>query len=444
MSGVIKSDNANDDGKPGKHSCHCLRRLSRIPLKLLATVLTIYVCILSSERYFMYWVQTTIERTDVHVSEIAFPAITICPTHLVVSNFNGSNRKHIELNNRNRIFNLMADVQWSSWAGGQLTAEDFKDFHNLSVSDIGDSLLPDYKCEDLFLQCMWRRRQVDCCSFFRNFDFGLFCYSFNTMHARNADATWPWSVSDSGFNSGLNVKLNRFVGENRLERVGVIVHEHSQFLGTNVIYSSDDRIVVPLQPIRFTAEAGVKARPVEMRHCYFTDEVMLSGQSRSECIHACHLNYMAKMCKCYFEIPMAVRKRRVQMEDPIRACSVQDLSCFGKHKVSLFSMSNVIEESSDYVFNTTDCKCYPNCNHIEYHASAYTDNFDGMQDVEVDVYFEEETLFSYRSTLYITLLDLMVSYGGIAGLILGTSVIGGITAILDRISCCVQPSSRRD
>jgi len=87
---------------------------SRIFLKLLAAVLTIYVCILSSERYFMYWVQTTIERTDVHISEIAFPAITICPTHLNLANFNGTNKKHIELNRLNRLYNLVNAIQWNT------------------------------------------------------------------------------------------------------------------------------------------------------------------------------------------------------------------------------------------------------------------------------------------------------------------------------------------
>lgn len=79
--------------------------------------------------------------------------------------------------------------------------------------------------------------------------------------------------------------------------------------------------------------------------------------------------------------------------------------------VSLFSMSNIIEESEDYVFNTTDCKCFPNCDHIQYHASIYTDHVGGQEQnhsyIEVDVFFQEETLFSYRSTLYITFLDLI-------------------------------------
>lgn len=172
----------------------------------------------------MYWVQTTIERTDVHVSEIAFPAITICPTHLSIRNFNESNQRHIELNRLNKLFNLVAGIQWNTLAVDQITEEDikeFRDFYNQSLSDIGNILNHDYKCEDLFMQCMWRRRVVDCCSFFRRFSFGISCFTFNSMYATNADRTWPWSVAGSNFNSGLNVKLNRFIGENRLETVGV-------------------------------------------------------------------------------------------------------------------------------------------------------------------------------------------------------------------------------
>lgn len=129
-------------------------------------------------------------------------------------------------------------------------------------------------------------------------------------------------------------------------------------------------------------------------------------------------------------------------------------------------MSNIIEESKDSVFNTTHCKCYPTCDHTQYHAATFTDRL-GTSDsrgnqFEIDVYFQEETLFSYRSTLHITMLDLMgevldvdlsslflfsdcfnystVSYGGIAGLFLGLSVVGAINSVLDRITCCSKPT----
>jgi len=49
----------------------------------------------------------------------------------------------------------------------------------------------------------------------------------------------------------------------------VIVHEPTQYLGVSIDYSSEDRIVIPVEPLRFTAELDVRARPVNMRRCYF-------------------------------------------------------------------------------------------------------------------------------------------------------------------------------
>ncbi|KAH8404707.1 hypothetical protein KR215_010843, partial [Drosophila sulfurigaster] len=414
----------------------------RLLLKIFAAMLTIYVCILSSERYFKFWVQTTIERTDVHISEIAFPAITICPTHLTLDSLNNTNTKQRELNRMNRLYNLIQSIQLKPVLSEEEVATnftEFEDYYNQSISEFGSTLYRGYQCKDLFNKCTWRRREVDCCSIFQSFGYGVSCYIFNSEIAQEPNNTWPWSVATSGFNSGLNVKMNRNVGLHHLERVGVIVQEPSQYLGTSVTSSSDDRIVIPLHPMRFTAESAVRARPVEMRYCYFTDELEKNGQMRSECIHRCHTNYMEKKCKCHLDLIMPYQ------ESSLRNCTVMDLSCFAKFKVSFFSMSNIIEESRDSIFNTTNCKCYPDCNHIQYHASTYTDRLgsvtnDGL--MEVDVYFQEETLFSYCSTLQITLLDLMVSFGGIAGLILGYSVMGFVTAMLDRIACCAKPSSR--
>jgi len=74
-------------------------------------------------------------------------------------------------------------------------------------------------------------------------------------------------------------------------------------------------------------------------------------------------------------------------------------------------MSNIIEESRDNVFTTVDCGCFPQCDHTQYHTSTYTERLSTHaahdEEIEIDVYFQEETLFSYRSMLRFTLIDLM-------------------------------------
>ncbi|SPP82890.1 blast:Pickpocket protein 19 [Drosophila guanche] len=427
-----------------------VRRCARIPLKLILAIVTVYVCILSSERYFYYWVQTTIERTDVHVSEINFPAVTIIP--VVVTNLNTSEQAQ----RLTRVFNMARAVLWQTPDAARLDKHSFDAFPEyahlnptmLDIDTVFDSM--QYSCKNFFAECTWRRKHINCCSIFRSKStYRGFAYVFNSLRCEFPDETWPWSVGTSGSLSGLNVKINRNQHMFDINMLGVIVHEPTQVLGHSIVYSTEDRIVIPVEPLRFTAEADVKARPLHMRRCLFESEIGRLGQSRSECISKCHVQYVLARCNCTLILPTPLTAKLENITDPTdykgqTICGVKHLPCFNENKLSLFSMSNIIEESRENIFTTIDCGCFPQCDHTQYHTSTYTERLSSAENidsvVEIDVYFQEETLFLYCSRLSFTLLDLMVSFGGIAGLIMGISVLGWVNAILDRFTCCRQPN----
>ncbi|XP_068155131.1 uncharacterized protein [Drosophila tropicalis] len=329
----------------GEHTCQCLRRYSRMPLKVFAVAITVYIWVLSSERFFAYWVETCIERTDAHVSDISFPSVTICPSKAL--NVNAAADQPLAM-----AYNMAQEVLCQTPT--HMSDEDFEtanEYGNFKLSDV--ITLFNYTCKDLFIECQWRHQKVDCCSIFKLLGpvDGL-CYAFNSIRSINPDPTWPWSVADSGSYSGLNVKLNRHFKDITLTGVGIILHEPNQYLGNNVIYSSDYRIVIPVKPVRFTAEAEIKVRPVTMRRCFFT--------------------------------------------------------CQQQQDLEKIPSDSLVEVIVDVVYKI---------------SNAFTT-------------ISEETLFSYRSKLYFTSIDLLVSYGGIAGLILGCSAIGALNRFLDYFSCC--------
>ncbi|KAH8258370.1 hypothetical protein KR038_010301, partial [Drosophila bunnanda] len=441
-------------------------RYARIPLKIVAAIATVYVSVLSSERYFYYWVQTTIERTDMHVSEIKFPAVTIIPM-----NFTSLNRSQQSVRYE-RAFNLVQSVIWQTPVAARLKEDNFTEFPDLddfSLTSWSISASWQLNCQFFFTECQWRRQPVNCCDIFRpGKTFNGFAFVFNTELALDRDPTWPWSVAASGSQSGLNVKIRRKQSLYTVNSLGVIVHEPDQYLGMSIDYSSEDRIVVPVEPLSFSAEEDVRARPISMRRCYFKSEITEKA-SRSECIYKCHYHYILSKCNCTINIPVHAKsgeENTIKDTTGSRLCGVQDLYCFNKHKLTLFSMSNIIEESRDNKFSTVDCGCFPQCDHTQYHTSTYTEKMSTFtshaSEIEIDVYFQEETLFSYRSMLRFTLIDLMgkgrvaplqfqilivsiylcgaVSYGGIAGLIMGISVLGGVNALLDRFACCRLPN----
>nr|XP_016926734.1 pickpocket protein 28 [Drosophila suzukii] len=432
--------------KKAEGRCVSTRRYTRVPFKIIAALATVYVSILSSERYFYYWVQTSIERTDMHVSEIDFPAVTIIPINFTCVNVSKKSQRF------SKAYNLIQSLIWQTPMSARLTEEnftEFSDYDNWNFQTWGILESWQFNCKHFFTECQWRRKAMNCCDIFRpRKTFNGFAFVFNSNLSSGRDETWPWSVAASGAYSGLNVRIRRHYSQFTINTLGVIVHEPTQYLGVSIDYSSEDRIVIPVEPLRFTAELDVRARPVNMRRCYFENEVTLLNQSRSECIYKCHINYIFIKCNCSLELPEDYTFNNENFTDGKeksgrRICGVKDLHCFNKHKLSLFSMSNIIEESRDNVFTTVDCGCFPQCDHTQYHTSTYTERLSTHaahdEEIEIDVYFQEETLFSYRSMLRFTLIDLMVSYGGIAGLIMGISVLGFINNFLDHFACCRLP-----
>ncbi|KAH8332658.1 hypothetical protein KR074_008367, partial [Drosophila pseudoananassae] len=411
-------------------------RYSRIPVKVVLALCTAYVCILSSERYFYFWVQTTIERTDMHVSEINFPAVTIIPVQIT------SNEDTDKTQNFIKAYNYLQSVIWKTENSSKTPDKNITEsleFQGLDPYGWGFSNSWQINCVQFFSECSWRRKPMNCCDLFRSTkSFQGYAYVFNSVKVQNADKTWPWSVAFSGSLSGLNVKINRKQQLFNLKSVGVIIHEPSEYLGMKIDYSSEDRIVVPVEPLRFTAEVDIKARPVAMRRCHFVDEMKTN---RSDCIYKCHLRYLLEKCRCVLPIAaIGENITEIGKKEENHPCNLQDLACIDNHKLSLFSMSNIIEESRDNKFTTVDCGCFPLCDHTQFHTSTYTEKLSTFTshstEIEIDVYFQEETLFSYRSMLRFTLIDLMVSYGGIAGLIMGVSVLGFVNDFLDRFNCC--------
>ncbi|XP_037731887.1 pickpocket protein 28 [Drosophila subpulchrella] len=432
--------------KKAESRCVSTRRYTRVPFKIIAALATVYVSILSSERYFYYWVQTSIERTDMHVSEIDFPAVTIIPINFTSVNISKKSQRF------SKAYNLIQSVIWQTPMSARLMEEnftEFSDYDNWNFQTWGILESWQFNCKHFFTECQWRRKPMNCCEIFRpGRTFNGFAFEFNSNLSSGRDETWPWSVAASGAYSGLNVKIKRQYTQFTINTLGVIVHEPTQYLGVSIDYSSEDRIVIPVEPLRFTAEIDVRARPVNMRRCFFENEVILLNQSRSECIYKCHINYIFIKCNCSLELPEGYTFNNENITDAKgssgrRICGVKDLYCFNKHKLSLFSMSNIIEESRDNVFTTVDCGCFPQCDHTQYHTSTYTERLSTPtahdEEIEIDVYFQEETLFSYRSMLRFTLIDLMVSYGGIAGLIMGISVLGFFNNFLDHFACCRLP-----
>ncbi|XP_061390914.1 pickpocket protein 19 [Musca vetustissima] len=460
---------------------------------LLATACAAYVCLLSSRRYFHTWVQTVIERTDVHVSEIPFPAVTICPvkglnllrleqeatTFLGATTTQEQQRQQQqqqheritdkELQDLHMLLNTLNELMWPSMNhvdGATSDAEKIMQHQSNQtmnvIEEFLESLTPSsassrkvpnvvanlkniidlgelmsflsFECEDIFAECVWRRVKMPCCDLFRKVHtYKGICYSFNSILVENPIPSWPWVMAESGLHSGLRVHIKRGSIGRYYEKVAVMVHDPTEFGSTDVTYMDSERVVITVNPLRFTADYDIHTLKPELRHCYFTNELKLLGKGRGNCIRNCRLKYIERYCNCTYFFPVAIKR-----DESLPICKAPNLKCIYSHRDIIWSTANVIQESPDGIhFQTHDCQCYPNCNYIQYRTAINTDHSTNMDRaselIDLTVQYQHDTLFSYRSSLCFTLLDLIVSYGGIAGLFLGFSLIGVIEVLHDFI-----------
>ncbi|XP_058980207.1 pickpocket protein 19 [Musca domestica] len=448
---------------------------------LLATACAAYVCLLSSRRYFHSWVQTVIERTDVHVSEIPFPAVTICPVKGLnllrleqeATTFLGTTKQQQqsratdkELHDLHMLLNTMNELMWpdientadtvttlnakeevlhhpnqslpvvehflESFALGNDSSKamDVEDAVKTKI-DLDDLLaFLSFECEDIFAECTWRRVKMPCCQLFHKIHtYKGICYSFNSILVENPIPTWPWVMAEAGLHSGLKILIKRGSIGRYYEKVAAMVHDPTEFGSADITYMDSERVLITVNPLRFTADNDIHSVKPELRHCYFTSELKLLGKSRGNCIRNCRLKYIEKYCNCTYFFPVATKN---VSEQSLPICKAVNLKCIYQHK------SNVIQETQDGIhFQTYDCKCYPNCNYVQYRTAINTDHTSNgersSQFIDLTVQYQHDTLFSYRSSLCFTLLDLIVSYGGIAGLFLGFSLVGIIEVVHDFI-----------
>lgn len=84
---------------------------------------------------------------------------------------------------------------------------------------------------------------------------------------------------------------------------------------------------------------------------------------------------------------------------------LDDLGSSGNILILLTSTDDETSEASIY-----DCQCYQNCNYVQYKTTVHVASgiqYDENRTIELHVHFNQDTLFSYRTSFIFTFLDLL-------------------------------------
>lgn len=228
-----------------------------------------------------------VESTIFPVSEIAYPAITIC-NH---NRFNKERCKEAEMKylpnateETIEIFRLLM-ASMNSFEFGALD-EFYEEIFNYTSTEISNLNLTEVfefamnSCEELFTgRCWWRNKYFECCENFfeiQRTEYGL-CFSFNNAvndigKAKEANESlhYPLRTSNYGDWSGLRVELSTRTDislQEELDGVIVIVHHPSQWPNSGYFVPSGSTTSIVIKPTYSYTTNDVRRLDPNQRQC---------------------------------------------------------------------------------------------------------------------------------------------------------------------------------
>ncbi|XP_039963898.1 pickpocket protein 19 [Bactrocera tryoni] len=437
--GKIKTERvAIDDERAGsKMKCVYFTRIIRFLTIFVVVLITTYVSLKVSKRFINNYVQTVVEHTDLHIGEIPFPAISICP--LIGINWTKIPEMKIKLlgNNYSALFEAKFDRQIRKL----IYAQQLDDFRNLSRIQENVALSEDdeygwksegsnytwsdiqkmlsYNCEKLFEKCVWQSVELPCCDIFRYTPiYGGYCFSFNMLHKKNE------SSLRTSFGVGPGNGLKVYIRNMEKDKFALVVHEPSTEPDIGATFLEAKRTIIVVNPIRFTSDPEIASLLPMLRRCYFTSEMRKKGITEGSCMRKCRLKYIRAKCNCTVATSPTSKSANEALKNTTQFCNLANVGCLNNLEdfIEYYASKNHYEEA--LYKSGLNCSCYHNCDYIKYNAALYLDPWGDELNAnlsEFQIFYQQATFFSYRSVLVATWVDLLVSYGGIAGLFLGIS-----------------------
>ncbi|XP_049305090.1 uncharacterized protein LOC105227561 [Bactrocera dorsalis] len=395
--GKIKTERVAIDTERARSKMKCayFTRLIRFLTIFVVVLFTTYVCLKASKRFINNWVQTVIEHTDMHIGEIPFPAISICP--LIGINWTKIPEMKIQLlgNNYSAVFEEKFDRQIRKL----IYAQQLADFQNHSrdlvngrepqdnvvlfeddeyawkpegSNDTWSDLqkILSYNCEKLFEKCVWQSVELPCCDIFRYTPiYGGYCFSFNMLDKKKNESSLRTSFG-VGPGNGLKVYIRN------------------------------------------------------MEKDKFASEMKKKDITEGTCMRKCRMRYVHNKCNCTIATQPSSQNANEALKNTTQFCNLANVGCLNNLDdfIEYYSSRNHYEEA--LYKSGLNCSCYHNCDYIKYNAALYLDPWGDELNAnlsEFQIFYQQATFFSYRSVLVATWVDLLVSYGGIAGLFLGIS-----------------------
>ncbi|CAH1155369.1 unnamed protein product [Phaedon cochleariae] len=379
--------------------------------------------------------------TDFHNWEVPFPAITLCqeePTsNQKIEEYiqkqsvrNGSDDNQIE------FFKDLTKLSYDSWARftTKYSTQGYIDF-NTNLKDLVFNLT--YKCEETFESCTWKSYPYNCCEgFFPVFTENGFCYTFNSRHYERKIPGTESELPDFGMHyiQETDMKWSLKFKVKSMDSyfpIYILNSEEVAGIDTQAQHVWDFSMESMMFSVKQTYTTQDTAQlSIKQRRCAFPNEIKLKVNkiySYTACTRECRMKNAMKLCSCVpFFYPVAGTS--------YRHCGIDELPCITSHLEKIKSID--------------ECSCYLGCSNTVYEIEKLNGMGSSQEGEEgaLECQFVSWPMVRYKREVLFGWVDLLVSFGGIAGLFLGFSLLSGVEILyyFTIRACCMVVKERND
>ncbi|RZC35753.1 sodium channel protein Nach-like, partial [Asbolus verrucosus] len=295
------------------------------------------------------------------------------------------------------------------------------------------------RCEEIFENCEWKSYNFSCCDeFFPVFTEKGFCYTFNSRHyekqtpwsnqkfpefqmryIKETDIKWSlkFAVKDTTINMPICHICFKIYILNSDEQAGLDIQ--AQHMWDYKV----DKISFSVKQTYTTEDT--KQLSIRQRHCVFAKEIELKTDNiytYTACTRQCRMDNAMRLCKC-------VPHFYPQIEN--------------YHHCNLKQLKDCIEENLESIKNVNHCSCQLGCSNTVYEAEKLNEV---SETTDLEARFVSWPMVRYKREVLFGWVDLLVSFGGIAGLFLGFSLLSGVEILyyFTIRACCMVVREKQE
>ncbi|XP_018333207.1 pickpocket protein 11 isoform X2 [Agrilus planipennis] len=340
--------------------------------------------------------------TDFHSFDIPFPTVTICLEPLIWQEILPENLRLV-----NSTLQYLKAFSYKSLK--ELNKNELKEMRTDRLPlEIKTLVIPN--CELIFVpdSCEFLSRKQDCCANFVPMltEVGL-CFGFNLKNDRHPK---PYMIKDTDASWGLKFSITKPLSN---ANIPIYIHDFYEVPTIDSTPQHDwDYIVEQLSfSMKQTYTTNdTRQLSIKQRHCVFDDEVKLEVEdiyTFSGCTRQCRMKNSIRKCRCVPPFYLNIRGYRV--------CRSDEVQCIVDNLMEIMAVDN--------------CDCQLRCFNTIYEVEKMKIGTQSNFTAKMEASFVSWPMVKYKREVLFGWVDLLVSFGGIAGLFLGCSLLSGVETV---------------